>query len=290
MGDYRYWVQFASRGATVLLFFRTLLTGIASYYTGSSALQVQFMDALLDFFKACVNQRLLAYALKPASSIHPFGYGKVEHLWMLIQGALLGGASLVLIKSSAVSMLYPTPIAHFEKGVAIALVCAFLMSLLCIMQWKVVRWTGSPAIYADFLHNCGDLLSGVAVIGSLTLSLYGWSRVEPLFALFISLHLLRGAVGMLRDAVQTLCDCGLPAVELSVIRSTVASVDKALIVRRVRSRRAGAVRFVELQLQAEAQVTLGELTGRIKAIETALRGCFPMIDVVCQFWGAATEE
>ncbi|MGL4206710.1 MAG: cation diffusion facilitator family transporter, partial [Aeromonadaceae bacterium] len=174
--------------------------------TGSSSMLASLTDSLMDISASIINLLAIRYALVPADDDHSFGHGKAESLASLAQAAFITGSAVVLVMNGFSRMVTPEPMRHLDLGLWVTLGALALTALLVLFQSYVVKYTGSQAIKADRLHYQSDLLLNAGVLLALALSWYGWLWADGLCAILLGLYILRSALQIGYEAVQTLLD------------------------------------------------------------------------------------
>ena len=157
----------------------------AAAITGSSAMLTEGVHSLVD----STNQVLLLYgrkrASKPASELHPFGYGRELYFWSFVVAILVFALGAgVSVYEGIIHILHPEPavdplIAFVVLGVAAALegystIAAkrdFDEALQGRNLWQAIRYSKDAPTIIVLLENGGALVGlGFAALG-LTLSL-----------------------------------------------------------------------------------------------------------------------
>jgi ferrous-iron efflux pump FieF len=219
--------------------------------------------------------------VRPPSHAFRFGRGKAEPLSALGQAAFIAGSGLFIILEAVTRLLDPQPLASTEVGIAVMLLALVLTGALVAFQRYVVRETESPAIAADSLNYTGDLVTGLSVLVTLLLvANTGLVWLDPLVGLGVALYLLRNAAGIGRSAVDMLLDRELPAEERRLIKQIVLADADAEGIHDLRTRSAGARRFIELHLEIDGGMSLQRTHEVTDRIEAALTEAFPSAEVI----------
>lgn len=248
--------------------------------TGSSSLLASLTDSLMDISASIINLIAIRYALIPADANHRFGHGKAESLASLAQAAFITGSAVVLVMSGFSRFLSPEPLRHLDVGIWVTLGALLLTLLLVLFQSYVVRQTGSQAVKADRLHYQSDLLFNLGVLLALWLSMYGWLWADGLFAVLLGLYILRGALHIGYEAIQTLLDRQLPPEEEKQIRELCCSVPGVHGIHDLRTRQSGPIRFIQLHLELDDALPLLRAHELADRAEERLRVVFPAADII----------
>jgi ferrous-iron efflux pump FieF len=225
--------------------------------TGSVALLTSAVDALVDTGASLVTYFGVRYAERPPDRDHRFGHGKGEAVAAFTQAVFLAGTALILAFQSIDRLIAPELISSIDLGLwVIAGSLAAAAGLVAMQSW-VVRRTGSTAIAADRAHYLTDVAVNGAVLVALGVTkLTGWTRVDPLFALAISVYMVWSAYGISQQALTQLLDRELPAAERQRIRAVVLGCDGVQDVHDLRTRYAGDRTFVEFHLEVDGGLTV----------------------------------
>ncbi|TNG89960.1 cation diffusion facilitator family transporter [Pasteurellaceae bacterium USgator11] len=257
-----------------------LIKSVAWWQTGSVSMLASIIDSLLDLLASFTSMLILRFSLMPADDNHSFGHGKAESLATLIQGAFISGSAILLLLQGVERVINPQPLQAAGLGITVTVVTLLMTLGLIRYQRYVIKKTQSPAIKADQLHYQTDLLMNVAVLLSLGLSAFGYVYADGIFALIISVYILISALRMLLDAVQLLLDRALPDSEIELIWKIVSAQDNIIGVHDLRTRRSGAVRFIQLHLELDDHLPLWRAHQITDNLENRLLMAFPMSDII----------
>ncbi|WP_424406390.1 cation diffusion facilitator family transporter [Pasteurella sp. PK-2025] len=257
-----------------------IIKGIAWWETGAVTMLASIVDSTLDLFASFMNMLILRFALMPADDNHSFGHGKAESLAVLGQSAFISGSAIFLLLQGIHRFNEPQPLENTELGIGITLVSILATCILVYYQTKVVEQTQSPAIKADCLHYQTDLLMNLGILVSLSLTLFGFILADAIVAILIALYILISAMRMLFDSVQLLLDRALPEAEIQQIERIILSDPRIIGFHDLRTRQAGAVRFIQLDLELDDELSFLEAHDITEHLEQRLRNAFEKVDIV----------
>lgn len=247
--------------------------------TGSVSLLASLVDSLMDAGASLVNLMAVHYALQPADEQHRFGHGKSEALAGLVQATFIAGSAVFLVFNAVDRLLHPVPLADLGVGIAVMLFAIVATLALVALQRHTIRHTGSTAIRADSLHYFTDLLTNLAIVAALLLSLLGWERVDALFAILIAGYIFWSALGIGREAFHVLMDRELPPEVLEQVEALARSQPEVRGVHNLRTRQSGLTKIIQLHLELDAWLPLREAHGVGKRVERDILEAFPGADV-----------
>jgi ferrous-iron efflux pump FieF len=272
------WATYAST-ATALTLIVAKLTAWAM--TGSVAVLSTLIDSLLDAAASIINLWAVSHALQPADREHRFGHGKAEALAGLGQAAFIVGSGMLLLVEAVNRLANPAPVTRGDIGIAVMVFSIVATLLLVRFQKYVVKRTGSVAITADSLHYTGDILVNGSVIVSLLLFMqFGWTALDPLFALAIAGYLLYSAWQIALASLDMLMDRELPDGERDRIRQIARSHPEVRNMHDLRTRSSGQGGFIQLHLELDAHLPLIRAHEIADTVEKSIMDAFPAFEVI----------
>lgn len=278
--EYNKLVKRAANLAIVVAVSLIFIKAFAWWKTGSISILAAMTDSVVDLFASLTNILVLRFALQPADEKHAFGHGKAESLAALAQSAFISGSAVFLLLQGFHKLTNPELISQSEIGVIVSLISIMATALLVAYQRYVVRLTQSPAIEADSLHYQTDLFMNAAILVAMLLNGAGFVYADALFAIGIALYIAFSAVKMFWEAVQTLLDQALPDEDIALIQEIASQHPNVLGVHDILTRRAGAVRFIQLHLELDDHLTLLVAHEITDSLEQKLLAAFPMSEVI----------
>jgi cation diffusion facilitator family transporter len=253
-------------GAARLLLFAVLglfaIKVLVGVITGSISIWAQAVDSSLDIFAVAVTFITVGYSSKPADREHPFGHGKVEAIAAGVQAVLLLGASAAITYAAVQRIINGTTVAYPPAGVAVMMVSLVVSLLLSRHLFRVARATGSIALEANANNILSDVYStGAVLLGLAIVSIWeNLTIIDPILALLVVLVILRATYRVGRMAFHELVDVKLPEDEESKIRQAITEHFGGEVVgfHRLRTRKAGSQRYIDLHLVMPKHVSIEE--------------------------------
>ncbi|MFO0661609.1 MAG: cation diffusion facilitator family transporter [Polyangiaceae bacterium] len=205
-------------GLTLTFLFVELVVG---WLAGSLALLSDAGHMLTDagaLGLALFAQRLAA---RPRSPQNTFGLRRAEILAALANGLVLGVSAVWIVIEAVERLAHPPEV----KGGWVLIVAALGLAINLLSAWILSRGASSANVRAALAHVLADAAGSVAaMIAGALVMWFGWSKADPIVSILISLLILWGAFGVVRDAVQVLLEgtptnVDVPAVE-KTIRAT----------------------------------------------------------------------
>ncbi len=255
----------------------------AGAITGSVAILTEAMHSLIDLIASFVAYFSVREADKPADAEHPYGHDKIENLAAAIEAMLILVGSGVII-FSAVRSLANGPEVH-SLGVGIGVI-AFSIVANVVVSTRLARRardTDSPALEGDAAHLRTDAATSAAVLCGLVLvQLTGAVWLDPIIALVVAAAIVYAGLRLLARASRVLVDEALPPQELDAVRGAIAEFGPRGVAgyHKLRARRAGSRRYVDLHVQFRSGTTLEDAHATAHALQDAIRARLRGADVL----------
>lgn len=200
------------------------------------------------------------YAAKPADRRHPYGHGRAETLTGLLIGLALFliGVTIAAHALRAMTGTGPPPAPYTLWPLAVALA---VKSGLMVSKVRVSRRTGSQALMADAWNDSVDVLSSVAAICALGLTLYdpvGFRAADQVGAMLVGIFVVIAGVGVVRNTSLDLLDTMPPDDLLGRVRDAACQVDGARGVEKCYGRKTGLQYHLDLHLEVDGWITVDE--------------------------------
>ena len=237
----------------------------------------RWLDSVVAFYS-------VRKADEPADESHPYGHQKVENLAAAIEGMLiLLGAGLIVFES--VRRLARG--AEVESlGVGIAVIGFSVLANLAVSTYlyRRGRTADSPALEGDAAHLRADAFTSLGVLVGLSLvQITGTAALDPATALIVAGAIVYAGLRILGRSSRVLVDEALPPEELDAVRLAIRErgADEVVGFHKLRARRAGSRRYVDLHVQFREGTTLRrahEISHQLQgAIRSHLRGADVLI-------------
>lgn len=261
------WLSIATSLATITLKFS------AWYLTDSVSLFSDALEALVNLAAGLVALGAVSMAEEPADDKHHFGHDKAEYFSSGVEGALILVAAAAILWSAVSRLLDPQPPDNLVAGLAVAFVAGAANYFTARTMLKVAAQHDSITIEADARHLLTDVWTSVGVIGGLFVVLWmpQWAILDPLMAMAVALHVIVTGIDLLRRSAEGLMDVALPPDEVRRAEAAIVAVlPPATSYHALRTRKAGARRFLELHLLVPGVMSVADSHALCDRIETAL--------------------
>jgi cation diffusion facilitator family transporter len=258
----------------------------AGAITGSIAIVTEAVHSMIDLVASVIAFVSVRKADEPADAEHPYGHEKVESLAAAIEGMLILIGAGIIVYESTRRLVVGAEVETLGVGIAVmgfSVVANLGVSAVLSRQARVHE---SPALEGDAAHLRTDALTSAGVLLGLALvQITGIVAFDAITALVVAAAIVAAGLRILRSSSGVLVDEALPAAEMDRIEAAIADARTAEVAgyHKLRARRAGSRRYIDLHVQYRAGTSLErahQLAHEMRdSIERAIRGAEVLIHV-----------
>jgi cation diffusion facilitator family transporter len=231
---------------------------VAGVWGRSTAVVADGLESAADVFASGFVLLGLTLAAIPADENHPYGHGRVETLTGLFIGLVLTVGGALISFGSLQRLGQPrAPIAGYVVWPLIA--SAIAKFCLAAFKFRFGRKLGSAALIADAWNDSMDILSAVAALIAVGLSLQDPARfldADRYGGFIVGLIVIFTGVRVVRDTALQLIDTMPNARKLDEVRRAALTVGGARGVEKVFARKTGLRWHVDLHLEVDPNMTV----------------------------------
>lgn len=137
---------------------------------------------------------------------HSYGFGRAEFIAAVVNGMLMLGLVSFVVFEAVQRLQYPLTV----SGEAVTVVAFIGLLLNGAVLYLLGHGDGDLNRRAAMLHVLGDLLASIgALVSGVVIWLVGWTIIDPILSLAISVLILYSTLRLLREAVHGLME-GVP--------------------------------------------------------------------------------
>ncbi|MBD0281084.1 MAG: cation transporter [Thermoleophilaceae bacterium] len=275
------------RAAAISILSNTLLIAlkvVAGAVTGSIAILTEAAHSAIDLIASVIAYFSVRKAEEPADESHPYGHQKVENLAAAIEGMLILVGAAVIVYESVRRLAEGAEIESLGIGIAVIAFSAVANFGVSGYLYRQARVTDSPALEGDAAHLRTDAMTSVGVlIGLVLVEATGLTELDAITALIVAVAIVVAGLRIVTRSSRVLVDEALPADELDAVRDAIERHGAPEVVgfHKLRARRAGSRRYVDLHVQFRDGTTLRrahEISHELqRAIRERLRGADVLI-------------
>jgi cation diffusion facilitator family transporter len=236
-----------------------LIKFIAGTLTGSVAILTEAIHSSIDLVASIVAFLSVRIAGEPADESHRYGHEKVENLAAAIEAILILVGSAVIAFEAIRRLLGHGRIHTIGLGIGVVAFAIVVNLVVSTVISRNAKLTESPALEGDAAHLRTDALTSGGVLVALALvKLTGAQWLDPAVALVVAASIVITGLRLLTRSSRVLVDEALPVDEVAAIRGAIEEfADRGVVgYHELRTRRAGARRYVDLHVQFERGTSL----------------------------------
>jgi cation diffusion facilitator family transporter len=266
------WLSVAAAVATIGL------KTVAWWLTDSVGLLSDALESLVNLAAALLALSMLRLAASPPDENYPYGFSKAEYFSAGIEGALIVLAAAGIVWAALPRLIAPRVLEMPFAGLTLTIAASAINFAVGVALLRAGREYHSITLEADGRHLMTDVWTSAAVIAGVALVyVTGWLRLDPLIALAVSLHILWTGFGLVGRSVRGLLDPAISAQDQGEVNKLIAEYSRRYGVsfHALRTRQAGARRFVSFHLLVPDAWTVAQAHQLSEEIEARMRAMVP---------------
>jgi cation diffusion facilitator family transporter len=269
------WLSIAAALATMAI------KAVAYWLTGSVGLLSDALESTVNLAAALMTLAALHVTARPPDEEHAYGHTKVEYFSSGVEGTLIMIAALTIAATVIGRLLNPRPLERLGLGLAISIVASLVnLGVATVLRGAAARYR-SIALEADSQHLMTDVWSSAGVLlGVGAVAVSGWTPLDPIVGLVVAVNIARQGILIVRRSALGLMDTALPAAEMQLVLAALERrTSQGVRYHALRSRQAGARRFVSMHIQVPGDWTVQRGHNLLEAIEADVRQALPGVTV-----------
>lgn len=245
--------------------------------TRSAAALSDALESLVNIVAASVALYSLWLSSRPADSNHPYGHGKAEYMAVALEGALVLIAGVAIVVESIRRLLSPPTLGSLGIGTIANIGICLAAGGLALYVWRAGRRMKSEVLLADSKHLASDVVTTAGVIvGFLLVRATGLVWIDSALAMLLAAVIVWTGWRLVGRSIDGLMDRADPADFALVDSILFEEQEQGAIAGRhkVRVRRQGDFRWVEMHLQVRPEMTVRESHALASRIEHRIEQAF----------------
>lgn len=220
---------------------------------GSLALLADAGHMLTDF--AALGMSWLAFRVgrRPADAQRTYGFDRLSVMAAFVNGLALFVVAAWIVIEAFHRFAAPRPVA----GGIMLVVATLGLAVNLLAFWVLSRADrGNLNLRSALLHVAGDLLgSAGAILAALVILATGWTPIDPILSVLVSLLILRSAWAVVRDSGHILLEATPPGFDAAAVSRGLAAAVPA--VREIRHLHAWSITESRPMVTLEAVIAAG---------------------------------
>jgi len=232
-----------------------IVTGLLA---GSTSVVADGLESAGDVLASGLVFLGLTVAAKPADSDHPYGHGRAETLMGLLVGLMLLSTGFAISFHALTLVGEPhSPPAAYAIWPLIASIA--VKSVLSGTKYRIGKAIGSAALAADAWNDGVDIVSGLAALAAVSLTLYSPQRflaADVYGGFAVGLIVIFTGLRVARDTGLQLMDTMPSQRMMQTIRDVAQKVSGVEGVEKCFARKTGLQYHVDLHLEVDPDITV----------------------------------
>jgi cation diffusion facilitator family transporter len=270
-----------SRAAAVSIASNTALIAlklVAGLVTGSVAIITEAIHSSVDLAASYIAFFSVRQAETPADASHRYGHEKFENVAAAAEGVLILVGSGVIVYAAVRSLIEGPELDSLGFGIGVVGFATIVNLGVSSWLYRQARATQSAALEGDAAHLRTDAYTSAGVL--LGLALVQWTGAEwldPVVAIGIAGAIVVTGLRIVARSWGVLVDEALPEPEQRAIQEAIELFAGRGIVgyHQLRTRRAGARRYVDLHVQFQSGTSLEDAHGTAHALQDEISRRLP---------------
>jgi cobalt-zinc-cadmium efflux system protein len=177
---------------------------VAGLITGSLALLADAGHMLTDSIALWLAWYAFHLSDRPATKRHTYGLGRVKTLVAYTNGITIFAVALWICYEAVIRFINPSPVLGGPM-----LVVASLGLLVNIAGFVILHGGDRESLNmrGAIIHVLGDMLGSVAaIVAAIVIIFTGWTPIDPILSVLVSVLILSTAWSLMRDAAHLLLE------------------------------------------------------------------------------------
>ncbi len=255
----------------------------AGAITGSIAILTEAVHSLIDLLASVIALASVRKADEPADVEHPYGHEKLENLAATIEGMLILVGAGVIVYEATHRLVVGAHVDTVGLGIAVMAVSALANFAISGYLSRRAKALESPALEGDAAHLRTDAFTSLGVLFGLVLvKVTGENAFDSITALVVAVAIVGSGLRIITRSSRDLVDVALPVSEMDRIEAAIrgSRTPEVAGYHRLRARRAGSRRYVDLHVQFRSGTSLERAHDQAHAMRSAIESVLPAADVL----------
>lgn len=262
------WLSIAAAVTTI-----SLKAG-AYMLTGSVGLLSDAIESVVNLLAAIMALVMLTIAARPEDEDHAFGHGKAEYFSSNAEGVLILVAAVSIAGTAIERFFNPREIEQVGIGLVISVIATLVNFVVSRILYKAGKKHSSITLEADAHHLMTDVWTSVGVVAGVgAVGLTGWTILDPIIALAVSVNIINTGIQLIRRSVAGLMDASLSDEEMQAVEDVLTKYrnEKEIEFHALRTRQAGARHFISVHVLVPGEWTVHDAHHIAEDIEEDIR-------------------
>lgn len=195
-------------------------------------------------------------AKKPRDLDHQYGHEKAESISALALSLLLIAVGLNICYSSIKQIISISNIVPGNLAIIAALLSIAVKEFQYQISIRVGKKIQSSALIADAWHHRSDALSSIAALIGIVGSKLGYSFLDPLAGIIVSLVVIKTGFDIFKNSYNELMDTSLDTEILSLLIDKISTHKGVRTINDLKARKHGNQYFVDVIIAVDPDISV----------------------------------
>jgi cation diffusion facilitator family transporter len=256
---------------------------IVGVVIGSVSIISEAIHSGVDLLASIIAMFSVKTSSVPADDLHPFGHGKIENISGLVEALLIFVAAFWIVFEALKKLNSSHVLEYAGWGVVVMFFSSIINYIVSRKLFHVSKEADSIALHADAWHLRTDVYTSAGVMSGLAIIWIGHKLsptsdinwIDSVAALIVAGLILRAAYHLIIQSILDLVDVKLPPEEEDCIRNIIRHQSAINGCHKLRTRRAGNIRFVEFHIKVDPQMSVLDSHNITKILEQNIKQKLP---------------
>lgn len=245
----------------------------------SGAMVSDAVHSASDVFSSVVVMAGVKMASKESDKEHPFGHERLECVAAIVLSTVLVATGLGIGYTAVMKLIrgeYVTAVPGRLALVAAVVSIAVKEAMFWYTRYYAKK-IDSGALMADAWHHRSDSLSSVGALIGIGGAIIGYPVMEPIASIVICVFIEKAAFDIFKDAIDKMVDKSCDEQMETELRECAMGILGVLQVDLLRTRMFGNKIYVEMEIGADKNLSLGESHAIAEQVHDAIEAGWPKI-------------
>jgi len=229
------------------------------YLAHSQALIADGLHSLSDLASDFLLLFAAKHATRDADEDHPYGHGRIETVFGIVQGAILGGFAIGIAYDAVLRLLEPARLLQpTAAALMVAAVSIVAKEALYRYTIKAARRLRSNMLRGNAWDHRSDAISSIIVLVGVAGTLMGVPYLDALAAVGVALMIIKIGWELIWQSLRELIDTALDAEVVAQIHDEIMRIDGVRRAHTLRTRKSGGDALVDVHIQVDPTLSVSE--------------------------------
>lgn len=259
----------------------------------SSALKADGLNNTTDIIASVAVLIGLKISQKPPDSNHQYGHLRAETVASLVAAFIMMVVGLQVLSTSVQGLWQPVHETPSLLTAYVAIFSAIIMYGVYRYNLALAHKIKSTAVKAAAYDNRSDALVSIGAAIGIFASIFGMPIIDKITALLVGFIIIKTAVGIFWEAVQTLTDA-FDIDEAETLWKLIENVEEVIDLKDLKGRSHGNMSFIDVTVTVNPNLNVRESHAITEKIEATVRHfnpyCMVLVHIEPYEHNCATDE